>query len=236
MEAGRAATPAPDGPTDRLGPPRPGIAVVFAGLSLVVIALSAWLAVQPRAQAAQTALVQWFNEPPQPVATVFALVNPLLRPAPLLVVALVLVGWVLVTAAQARQRLEVLRAAVLAYVLAELMTQFLKRVADQPRPLAVIPGLDTHGYPTSPRGNAYPSAHTAVAVAVVSALWPWMSWPQRLVGATFAVLIACNRVYIGAHWPVDVLGGAAIGLLSGALAWLVATRWPLHRLPHPSAP
>ena len=133
MERGRAATPARDGPTDRLGPPRPGIAVVFAGLSLVVIALSAWLAVQPRAQAAQTALVQWFNEPPQPVATVFALVNPLLRPAPLLVVALVLVGWVLVTAAQARQRLEVLRAAVLAYVLAELMTQFLKRVADQPR-------------------------------------------------------------------------------------------------------
>ena len=130
--------------------------------------------------------------------------------------------------------MEVLRAMVLGYVLAELMAQVLKRAADQSRPLAVVPGLDTHGYPTSPHGNAYPSAHMAVAVAMVSALWPWMGRPQRIVGTAFAVLVACNRIYIGAHWPLDVLGGAAIGLLSGTLAWLVAARWPLHRTPLPS--
>ena len=234
MEGGRAATPARAASTAAPGPPRPVIAMVLGGLSVAAIALSAWLAVQPGAQTAQTAVVEWFNQPPQPFAAVFALVNPLLRPAPLLLVSLVLMGWVMTTASPRWQRLEVLRAVVLAYVLAELMTQVLKRVADQPRPLAVIPGLDTHDYPTSPRGNAYPSAHTAVAVAVVSALWPWMRWPQRIVGATLAVLIACNRVYIGAHWPVDVLGGAAIGLLSGTVAWLVATRWPIHRTPPPS--
>ena len=207
---------------------------MLGGLSVVVVALSARLAVQPGAQTAQTAVVQWFNHPPQPFAAVFALVNPLLRPAPLLLVAGVLVGWVLVTAPHAWQRMEIVRAMVLGYVLAELMTQVLKRVADQSRPLAVVPGLDMHGYPTSPHGNAYPSAHTAVAVALVSALWPWMGRPQRIVGAALAVLIACNRIYIGAHWPLDVVGGAAIGLLSGTLAWLVAARWPLHRTAHPS--
>lgn len=201
----------------------------MGALSVVVLAVSAWLAVKPGAQAAQTALVQWFNHPPQPVAAVFALVNPLLRPAPLLLVAGVLVGWVLVTAWRTSQRLEVARALVLAVLLSELLAQVLKRMAGQPRPLSVLPGLDTHGYPISPHGNAYPSAHTAVAVAMVSALWPWMSRPQRIVGAAFAVLIACNRMYIGAHWPVDVLGGAAIGLLCGSLIWLVATRWPVRR-------
>jgi undecaprenyl-diphosphatase len=107
----------------------------------------------------------------------------------------------------------------------------MKHLADQPRPLAVISGLDTHGYPTSPHGNAYPSAHTAMVVAAVCALWPWMSRLQRIVSLAFAVLVACNRIYIGAHWPMDVVGGAAIGLFAGATAWLVATRWPIRDRP-----
>ncbi|WP_180936495.1 phosphatase PAP2 family protein [Nocardioides ungokensis] len=201
---------------------------MLGGLALVVIVVTAWLAVQPGAMTAQTDLVLWFNHPPQPFAAVFAAVNPLLRPAPLAVVTLVLAGSVVLTAHGA-QRLEVVRALFISLTLGELVAQVIKRVADQPRPLAVIPGLDTHAYPVSPHGNAYPSAHTALVVAAVSALWPWMHWPHRIVGLVFAVLVASNRVYIGAHWPIDVLGGAAIGLLCGALTWLLATRWPLRR-------
>ena len=227
VEGGGPADHAPDLSSDQPGPPRPVVALALGGLSIVVIAVSAWFAVQPGAETAQTGLVEWFNDPPQPFAGVFALVNPLLRPVPLLLVALLLVGWVLWAASETWQRVEVLRALVIALVLGELMAQVLKRLADQPRPLAVIPGLDSHGYPTSPHGNAYPSAHTAVVVAAVSALWPWMRWPQRIVGLAFAGLVACNRVYIGAHWPIDVLGGAAVGLLCGALTWLISTRWPL---------
>ena len=212
-------------------PPGPFVCGALGGLSLVVIAVSAWLATQPGAQIAQTDLVLWFNDPPQPFAAVFAAANPLLRPVPLLVVAMVLVGWVLLAASALADRLEVVRALVVAVIVGELVAQVMKRLADQPRPLAVIPGLDTHGYPTSPHGNAYPSAHTAMIVAAVTAVWPWMRWPQRLVGVTFAVLVACNRVYIGAHWPMDVVGGAAIGVLAGTIAWLVATRWPIRGLP-----
>ena len=79
-------------------PPGPFVSGALGGLSLVVIAASAWLATQPGAQIAQTDLVLWFNDPPQPFAAVFAAVNPLLRPVPLLVVAMVLVGWVLLAA------------------------------------------------------------------------------------------------------------------------------------------
>jgi undecaprenyl-diphosphatase len=164
--------------------------------------------------------------PPQPIAAVFAIVNPFLRPVPLILLGVALLGWVLLRAGYTSRRWEVLRATTIALVLAELMAQVMKYLASQSRPLAVIPALDTHGYPRQPFGNAYPSAHTAVVVAVVSALWPWLSWPQRAVGLTIAVLVALNRLYIGAHWPIDVIGGAAIGLLADAIAWLIAYRWP----------
>jgi len=224
-----AATPGADHPQDEPRPPRPFLALVLGGLSVVVIALSAWLAVRPGAATAQSGLVLWFNHPPQPFAAIFAAANPLLRPVPLVVVSVLLLGWVLLGAAGTAPRLELLRALVIALTLSELTAQGMKRMAKQPRPLSMIPGLDTHGYPTDPLGNAYPSAHTAMVVAAVSALWPWMRWPQRILALVFAILVACNRLYIGAHWPIDVVGGAAIGLLAGAISWLVAARWPIHR-------
>jgi hypothetical protein len=84
--------------------PRPLVAVVTLGTALVVIAVTAWLATAEGAQQAQTGLVRWFNHPPQPVAAVFAVVNPLFRPIPLTVLSVAFVGWVLLTAGRASVR------------------------------------------------------------------------------------------------------------------------------------
>ncbi len=207
-------------------PPAPGRSWALATASVLVVAATYWLALQPGADAAQNDVVRWLNDPPPPIGTVLAVSNSLFRPVPLAVLAAALAGWILATT-RGTQRWEVLRAALVSVAVSELVTQVLKRVADQPRPTASIPGLDVHGYPKNPYGNAYPSAHTAVAVGLVTALWPWLTRPQRAVGVVVALLVAFNRLYIGAHWPVDVVGGAAIGLLSGALCWLVAARWPI---------
>ena len=106
---------------DRLRPPRPIIAVLLGSLSIVVIAVTAWLAVQPGAMTAQTGLILWFNHPPQPFAAAFAVVNPLLRPVPLCLMALALAGFVLWTAVGWRRPLEVLRALVVSLILTELV-------------------------------------------------------------------------------------------------------------------
>ena len=200
----------------------------LAAGSALVVAATCWMALQPGAADAQADVVRWINDPPEPFGTVLAVTNTLLRPVPLAVVALALATWIVFTS-RGSARWEVLRAMLLAYALSEAITQILKRAAEQPRPTASIAGLDVHGYPRDPHGNAYPSAHTSVAVGIVTALWPWLTWPQRAVGVGVATLIALNRLYIGAHWPLDVLGGAAIGLLSGSLCWLVAARWPIRR-------
>ncbi len=205
---------------------------VVVVLCLVTVVVSGGLAGRPGAHQAQTALVVWLNHPPQPLGALFALVNPLFRPIPLTVLVVVLAGWVLLSGGPAR-RWECLRALAVSLIVAELLAQTLKRVVDQPRPTAVIPGLDVHGYPQDPWGRAYPSAHTAMTVAAVAALWPWMSRTQRAAGLAIAVLVPLNRIYIGAHWPLDVVGGVAVGLLAAALTWLVAVRWPIRSGPAP---
>jgi len=216
---------------DRSPVPGPRAVWAVAASSALGIAVTFWLAVQPGAAAAQAAVVRWVNDPPEPFGAVLALTNAWFRPLPLALVALALTTWILATT-RGGSRGEVMRSAVLAVAVAELFAQVLKRLADQPRPTASIPGLDVHGYPKDPYGNSYPSAHTAVTVGLVAALWPWLTRSQRVVGVAVATLVALNRVYIGAHWPVDVLGGAAIGLFSGSVCWLVASRWPLPRDRH----
>jgi len=221
----RANAPAPSGGAAKL--PRPILAVATGTAALLVFALCAWLAVSPGAETAQTDLVRWFNDPPQPLAAVCALTNPLLRPVPLIALGLLFLGWVLVSSRNRADRLEIARGAAIAFAMAELLSQIGKHLANQPRPLAVLPGLDDHGYPVQPHGNAFPSAHTAVVVALVGALWPWMRWPQRAVAVALAVLVMLNRLYIAAHWPIDVIGGAALGTFAASICWLIAARWPL---------
>ena len=64
--------------------------------------------------------------------------------------------------------------------------------------------------------NAFPSDHTAVAFAISGALLGW----RRFVGFVclgLATLIAVARIYVGVHWPSDVIAAAAAGLLAGAI-------------------
>lgn len=62
--------------------------------------------------------------------------------------------------------------------------------------------------------HSFPSAHTAVAVGLAVALGAM--YPRgRWLFVLFAVLVGCQRVVSGAHYPSDVLWGAAVG-------WLVA--------------
>ena len=104
---------------------------------------------------------------------------------------------------------------------ADLLVLVLKVAFERPRPAASIPQADplmgAHGY-------SLPSGHAATAFAGAVAL----GYLWRRAAALFLLLataIAYSRVYVGVHYPGDVLVGAAIGAAVGA-AWVYALTSP----------
>ena len=118
-------------------------------------------------------------------------------------------------------------ASAISFVAASAAVALLKDAFDRPRPALVDPSLDpVVGTPGSP---SFPSGHAATAfavAAVVAVRHPRLKWP--LVG--IAALVAISRVYLGVHFWVDVIAGAALGICVGLLAaWLTPAAGRLAR-------
>ncbi|WP_457621071.1 phosphatase PAP2 family protein [Persephonella sp.] len=69
--------------------------------------------------------------------------------------------------------------------------------------------------------KSFPSADTAYAFTILGVMLFYGNLPVILLFAVYAVLIAYGRIYMGAHFPIDVLTGAVLGLLSAFGADLV---------------
>jgi undecaprenyl-diphosphatase len=73
-------------------------------------------------------------------------------------------------------------------------------------------------------GLGFVSGHAAVVTALLVVAWPWLTRPARIVCAVLAVFVCMARVYVSAHLPLDVVGGAALGLAVGAAVRLLLGR------------
>jgi len=101
----------------------------------------------------------------------------------------------------------------------------LKRWVGRPRPCfdPDLSGMveyrgDVHG------NRSFPSAHAANSAALATAVslaYP----PMAPVAALVAFLVGYSRVYLGVHYPLDVIAGWGIGVACGSLVWLLLLRW-----------
>ncbi len=109
-------------------------------------------------------------------------------------------------------------AATVSAALALLINQPIAHAVDRARPYVAHPHA-AHLLISRSHDPSFPSDHATGAFAIAVAIWFY----DRVVGGillALAGLLAFARVYVGTHYPSDVLAGAAIGtLVALALRW-----------------
>ena len=118
--------------------------------------------------------------------------------------------------------------AAAATVIAVGINQPIVAVVHRPRPFLAMPGSEvlvarTHDF-------SFPSDHGIAAGAATAGLWIVAHYAGKsvkriaIISTLLALLLAFARVYVGAHYPGDVVAGLIIGSSVTILGWLVLNR------------
>ena len=169
----------------------------------------------------KTGMLSWdksvfriLNQVPAAAASVLTPLSHLFLPAGIIAVVALAAVYVV---ARNRSVMPVAAGAVAAGI-AWVLVHVAKSIADRPRPYEVVASAVLRQEPA--HGTSFPSSHTAVTLAVAIALVPFLARPLAAVGIGYAVLVGWSRVYLGVHYPVDVLAGAGIGMATGGVILL----------------
>jgi undecaprenyl-diphosphatase len=109
----------------------------------------------------------------------------------------------------------------------------LKELVQRPRPDFVAAVAQTQTY-------SFPSGHAFLSAVTFLTLGALLARVQRqaevkiyllAVAITITVLVGISRVYIGVHWPTDVLAGWCAGAAWAILCWLIAERLQANNIP-----
>ncbi|MCD8020429.1 MAG: phosphatase PAP2 family protein [Clostridiales bacterium] len=98
----------------------------------------------------------------------------------------------------------------------------LKNLVARPRPYDIcadiIPLID------KPADYSFPSGHTCASFACALILWKPLPRKWGIPSLILATLIAFSRMYVGVHYPSDILGGFIVAFFSSAAVYAVYRR------------
>jgi membrane-associated phospholipid phosphatase len=107
-------------------------------------------------------------------------------------------------------------------LLAFAFTSGIATFVDRIRPYLAVRGVVAI-VPPNIQDGSFPSSHTAIAFAISASIFSvHQGW--GIVAFIIAFLIAFGRISAGMHYPTDVLGGMAVGLLAFMCVTLVQSQ------------
>jgi undecaprenyl-diphosphatase len=191
---------------------RPGVAVAVLAVSALLVSGQRYVRGEGRIVEAVNDWPRWIGVPLEQSMGFGTLLAGLLLTAAVAVVTL---------------RPRATAAVLLASLAAWRLDNVVKDVIERPRPASVLRGDVT--VRAEADGFGFPSGHTTMAFALAAVLhpllpgrWRWVPWGLAAVGVA--------RMYVGVHFPMDVLGGAALGIVvGGAAGLLVGSRYRRRR-------
>jgi len=116
-------------------------------------------------------------------------------------------------------------AATLAFLLSGIIAQLIKRTWDLPRPPAVLENVHLLG--SALQSHSFPSGHATsdgVMLCLACLLWTCRDWRTYGMASLF-LLAAIGRIYGGVHFPLDVMVGLSIGIISMLLCHRWSKQW-----------
>jgi membrane-associated phospholipid phosphatase len=104
------------------------------------------------------------------------------------------------------------------WALAKLVKERIRR----PRPASLLAATRTRGPEAS--GSGYLSGHAGVVAALCAASFHRLSGSERALALGMVAAVGLSRMYVGAHLPLDVVGGVSLGLAADAAVALAQCR------------
>jgi undecaprenyl-diphosphatase len=159
---------------------------------------------------AELAAFRAFNDAPD---ALYPAVWPLMQYGTFVTIPLVTV--IALALRQHRLAIELAIAGVGVYLIAKIA----KSVWIRDRPGRLLDDANLRGVGAGEQG--FPSGHAAVSATLAFILFAYLPGRWRWLPVILGFVVSVGRLYVGAHLPLDVVGGACLGLAAGAIATYV---------------
>jgi undecaprenyl-diphosphatase len=126
------------------------------------------------------------------------------------------------------RRFRLALAIALAGVGVYLLALVVKQIVERGRPGALLVGVEEREV-FGAGSLGFPSGHAAVAAAITVVVSAHLSVRWMIAALVLGTVVIVARIYVGAHLPLDVIGGAALGAIAGSVVNMIVR-------PRPSTP
>jgi len=113
-------------------------------------------------------------------------------------------------------------------IIASVLVELIKIVTARDRPFESLDDsvrtISFYGLAES-TGSSFPSGHAARMFVVATVISLNVRIPGRVTAFLVAAMVAVSRVYLGLHWPTDIVAGAVLGVAVALVFALLVTRW-----------